>query len=71
MAALWWGGSRRGRQPSHHGAFGRLSILSGMLSSRGAPVSNPALPFSHAPRAAASTLRSYLLTFALSLGLCV
>ena len=47
LAAPWWGGSRRERQPSHHGAFGRLSILSGILSSSGAPASNPAPPLSH------------------------
>ena len=41
------GVSRRTRPRSHHGAFGRLSILLNAFSSAGEPTSNPPRPFSY------------------------
>ena len=68
LNAPWWGVSRRGRPGPHHGAFGRLSTLSDVLSSQGKSASNP-LALLLMRLTAASALHSYSLIVAFSLGL--
>ena len=73
MAAPWWGGSRRGRQHSNHGAFRRFSILLGILSSSGKPASNLARPSSacaHYPKACPALIRHTRTTLPSMLGTC-